>query len=64
MAEELKPCYNCGSNDLLHIKNFNDYHMVKCEHCIIQDDGVWVCPLEGGDTWENAKKAWNKRYDK
>ncbi len=59
------PCYNCKSRKgLLYIKDFANYYMVKCEHCMIQnEDGYLVHPLEGGNSMDEAIENWNKRHE-
>ena len=57
---DLKPC-KCGNKDLIHIKDFSDYHMIKCEECVCDMDSSCVHLLAGGKDYEAATEAWNKR---
>lgn len=60
---ELKKCYNCGASPrkLIHIKNFMDYHMIKCGRCVINVEGFMIHPIEGGNTYEEAVATWNSK---
>lgn len=60
MIEKLKPCI-CGNTDLIHIKNFANYHMIKCECCTENVKGFLVHRVFGGSSYEAAIKNWNNR---
>jgi len=62
ITEEIKPC-KCGNTDLIHIKCFSDFHMIKCEKCVINHGGYYVHPSVADFTYEEAIEEWNKRHE-
>lgn len=59
VAEELKPCFRCGSEPYVHEPSFRgDQYQIGCDGECTEDDGaIWV----NGKTFEEARTRWHRR---
>jgi hypothetical protein len=60
---DIKPCYNCRTDDnIWQIKCLSGGYLVKCENCMVEEDGRHHHPMEDGDTMDQAINNWNAKY--